>query len=464
MRNDSITAAGAVPAARGVLVSIFVPDDHPLLRLKRALDWEAITQVMVRCWSQAGKNVAGGQGRKWPVSLYVPLLVLMWIKTWHSRQMEQYVSESVVARRFLDLTEQQMMPVRDHSNIDRAERAIDAAARAEINALIIKTAAETGFTDGKMLSSDTTVQEPQIGYPNEPGILKGMAQRIERNLKKLKARRVKVAQGGIEQTKEIYQSVKEYHLLAKTKAAKQKLLEQIVQQSERLIETTQEVIQQVSARCGPVKQKAVAGLKRMVEVARELMPQIKQWIKTGVVATNKIIHAGIIEARAIVKGNGQVKFGMKWLICRLRGGYLFGRRVEARADENQMPAESVKEYRELFGEEATPEMVVYDRGASLPAAAKKLQEEGVEKVGIPPRGQGEWMVGEKDQQVVKSERGKTEGSIGRLKSRKYGFSHRQQRSVETQDAAGQRVIVSANLNTLLRDLVKQAKAASLVQG
>jgi len=388
----------------------------------------------------------------------------MWLKAWHSRQMEEYLSESVVARRVLDLTEPPLMHVRDHANIARAEAAVDAEARAAITALIIKTAAARDLTDGKSLSSDTTVQEPQIGYPHEPGSLKGMAERIERNLKKLKRRGLKLAPAGIEKTKAIYQKVKEPHLWAKTKEVQQKLLEQIVKMSEELIETTQEVIKQVGARCGPAQQKAVAGLKRMVEVARQLIPQIKHWMKTGRVAAGKIIHAGITEARAIVRGQGRVKFGMKWLINRLSGGYLFGRRVQAHADETQMPEEAVKEYRELFGQAATPQMVVYDRGASLPAAAKKLHAEGVEKVGIPPRGQGAWMVGEKDQQVVKSERGKTEGSIGRLKSKKYGFSHRPERSLQTQDAAGQRAIVSANLNPLLRDLVNQAKAASLAQG
>lgn len=58
-----------------------------------------------------------------------------------------------------------------------------------------------------------------------------------------------------------------------------------------------------------------------------LLPQIKHWMKTGVVATEKIIHAGITEARAIVKGQGRVKFGMKWLINRVQGGYLFGPRL-----------------------------------------------------------------------------------------------------------------------------------------
>src|SRR5262249_20175889 len=148
-------------------------------------------------------------------------------------------------------------------------------------------------------------------------------------------------------------------------------------------------------------------------------------------------------------------------INRLPGGYLFGRRVDAHADENKMPMEALKEYRKVFGEKATPKRIVYDRGASLPAAAKVLTKEGVQRVGIPPRGQGAWMVGENEQKVVKSERGKTEGSLGRLKSRKYGFSHRQERSLETQDAAGQRAIVSTNLNTLMRDMVEQAKSANL---
>lgn len=457
----STTAAFAAPDVSGVLVTIFVPDHHPLLRLKRALDWKAITAVMTEHWRSSGKNVDGGRGLPWPVQLYVPLLVLMWVESIHSRQMEKYISESVVARRFLDLTSQQMMSVRDHSNIARAEAALGAEGKARVNAVIIKTAKEIGFTDGEILSSDTTVQEPAIGYPNEPTILKGWAERIERSLRKLSRHGVKIAREALEKAREIYQSVKQYHLFARAKEEKKKALDQIVSQSQELKDKTKEVIRQVSQRCGELKQKAAAQLRRMVEVSEELIPQIRHWMKTGKVAVEKIIHVGISEARAIVKGKGRVKFGLKWLINRLSGGYLFGHRVEARADENKMPEESLKDYREVFGEEATPKMVVYDRGASLAAVAGKLKQEGVKRVGIPPRGEGEWMVGEKHQQVVKSERGKTEGSIGRLKSEKYGFSQRQERSVETQDGAGERAIVSVNLNTLMRDLVARAKAASL---
>lgn len=462
-QQDSTATAGAAPSVSGVLVSIFVMDDHPLLRLKAALDWEAITAVMVEHWRKAGKNVDGGRGLCWPVQLYVPLLVLMWLETLHTRQMEKYLSESVVARRFLDLTAQQTMHIRDHANIARAEAALGAAGKAAVNALILRKARELNFTNGMVLSSDTTVQEPALGYPNEPGILKGWAERLARGFKKLKARGVAGAQAGLEKTKEIIRQVKQHHLWAKTKEEKKALLEKLVETSEDLLKHTQEVIQQIGTRCGQAKQKVARGLQKMVNVGRKLLPQIKHWLQTGKVAAGKIIHVALQHARAIVKGGGRVKFGFKWRINRLKGGYLFGRRVAARADENRQPLGALKDHRQIFGKQATPEMVIYDRGASAAAAAPDLQQAGVAKVGIPPRGQGAWLVEEADQQIVKSERGKTEGSIGRLKSKKYGFSGRQERSLETQDGAGQRALVSVNLTTLLRDLIKKEQATNSAQ-
>jgi hypothetical protein len=80
-RSDSTPAGRGAPAVKGAWVSIFVGDDHPVLRLKQALDWAAIEAVMGTHWRRAGKNVDGGPGRPWPVPLYAPLLVLRWLKT-----------------------------------------------------------------------------------------------------------------------------------------------------------------------------------------------------------------------------------------------------------------------------------------------------------------------------------------------------------------------------------------------
>jgi hypothetical protein len=108
------------------------------------------------------------------------LLVLRWIESLPSRQLEQYRSESVVARRFLEVTAEQRLPLRDHASSARAEAALGGEGKAAVNALLLKTAEQLGFTRGKLLSADPTVQEPLLGYPNEPGSLKGAAERIER--------------------------------------------------------------------------------------------------------------------------------------------------------------------------------------------------------------------------------------------------------------------------------------------
>ena len=73
----------------GEIVSIYVEFNHPLLQLKRALPWKAIQEVMVRRWRAAGKNVDGRPRQSWDFSLYVPIMVLMCVKHFNSREMEE---------------------------------------------------------------------------------------------------------------------------------------------------------------------------------------------------------------------------------------------------------------------------------------------------------------------------------------------------------------------------------------
>src|ERR687895_492813 len=351
---NSTSAAALSPLPDGHVVSIRVANDHPLLQLKRALNWEAIQAVMVKHWRKTGRNVDGGPGLPWPVDLYVPLVVLMGVKPLDSRQMEHYVEENVVARLFLGIEGQLSPRVRDHSNIARAQASLGVA-----------------------------------GW--------------------------------------------------------------------------QEVIRQVGRSAKRVTQSAVRKMGQMIEVSATLLPQIGHWLQTGVVARGKILHAGITQARAIVKNKAgkRVEFGLKWLVNRIEGGYVFGRVVEAGADERAMPIEAMKDYQRVFGAQAVPKMSVYDRGGSAPKTIEALKRQGIEKVGIPPRGKAKWCVAEADQPQVRSQRGKTEGVIGTLKSRKYGFNHRTERSNETLIAAGQRVMVCLNLNKLMRDVVGKEKKAQV---
>lgn len=222
-----------------------------------------------------------------------------------------------------------------------------------------------------------------------------------------------------------------------------------------------------TVRQGPdrVQKSACQKLLRMKQVAETLIPQIVQWMSTGVVAKGKIVHAGITQARAIVRNKvgKKVEFGLKYLINRLGGGYVFGKLVAANSDERKMPLETLSSYREVVGKAATPEWISYDRGGWSEPGVKKLAKAGIKKIGIEPKGKADWLIAEEDQKRVKSERGKMEGSIGTLKSEKYGFNKPKERKWEMIQAAGQRSRVSLNLNKLMRDLVKVSQPAKIIE-
>ena len=437
------------------VVSISVSLNHPLLQLKRALDWGELEAVMRKYWRKAGKNVDGGRGLSFPVLFYVRLLVLMSVKSLNSRQMEEYIGESVVARLFLEVEEEMKFQIKDHSSIARAQAALGEEGYEQVNHLIVKEAVGLGFGNPEMLSSDTTVQEPAIGYPHEAGILRGVAQRVARVASKLKKAGVGLTEELSGKVKDVLSYVKHYYLFAKPGEEKTQALEEIVSHSQELMKKSAEFIESGLEESTKKVKSGVKKLEELIGFTKELFPQIKGWLATGVVASEKLLHAGITEARAIVKKKvgKATEFGLKWLINRIGGGYVFGKVVSARADERLMPIEGLKHYREVLGKKATPKMSVYDRGGSHAATTKKLKKEGVEKVAIQPKGKAEWSVVEEDRKEAISQRGKTEGVIGTLKSKRYDFNGGRQRTNETLKASGQRSMFGMNLTNLLRDLV-----------
>jgi hypothetical protein len=444
--------AGAT--ATGEMVSIYVEHNHPLLQLKRALPWATLFEVMTRRWAAAGKNTDGRPGLPWDVSLYGPLVVLMCVKNLHAREMEAYLAENVVARVFIGRQGDPRPQIRDHSNIARAYAALGKEGVDEINALILHVARDLGFADIRILSSDTTAQELPIGYPNEPGILRGLAQRCGRALVQLKTRAMLGVETALAHVQTILRTVKEHHLFAKSRAAKRQVLTRLLTEVGQLVVQTRPIVTRLGQRRDRVTQRATATLVAMHEVAKRLIPQIVQWITTGVVAQGKIIHAGVTQARAIVrhKAGKQVEFGLPYLLSRLGGGYLFGTLLRGGVDESKMPVQALAGYRAIFGAQATPTLMVYDRGGYATATLKALANAGVKEIGIQPKGQGVWHVAEAVRETVRSERGKTEGIIGTLKTDKYGFNKPKERLWHTLEMAGSRSILSYNLNKLLRDL------------
>ena len=132
----------------------------------------------------------------------------------------------------------------------------------------------------------------------------------------------------------------------------------------------------------------------MHEVAKHLIPQIVQWITTGVVAKGKIVHVGVTQARALVrhKAGKEVEFGLPYLLSRLGGGYIFGSLIRGVVDESKMPVQALAGYRAIFGVQATPTLVVYDRGAMPRQPSGHSPKQGSRRLVSSPKGTGRGML------------------------------------------------------------------------
>jgi len=380
----------------------------------------------------------------------------MVVKHLHSRDMEAYLAENVVARVCIGRQADPQPQIRDHSNIARAYTALGKDGVEEINTLMLHVARDCGFADVSLLSSDTTAQELPIGSPNEPGILRGLAQRCGRALTKLTTRAVVGVDTALAQVQTILKTVKEHHLFAKSQAAKRQVLTRLLTEVGQLVVQTRLLARGLGARRDRVTHNALTTLKTMQEVAKQLIPQIVQWLTTGVVAKGKIVQAGVTQARAIVrhKAGKAVEFGLPYLLSRLGGGYVFGTLIRGGIDESKMPLQALAGSRAILGAQATPALVVYDRGGYATATVRALAKEGVKAIGIQPKGHGAWHVAEAVRETVRSERGKTEGIIGTLKTDTYGFNKPKERLWQTLEMAGPRSVLSFNLNKLMRDLIR----------
>src|SRR3989442_5372280 len=458
MKEHSHCTSGVGPgaSAHGETVSIYVDHSHPLLQLKRALPWATLFEVMGRHWRRAGKNTEGRPGLPWDMALYVPLVVWMLVKQLQCRAVEGYVAEHVGVGVCIGRQAEAWPQMRDHANIARAYAALGKEGVEEINALILHVATAFGFADPSRLSSDTTAQELPIGYPNEPGILRGWAQRCGRALQKLKTRAVLGVDMALAQVETILRSVKEHHLFAKGKPEKRQVLTRLLTEVGQLVVYTRPMVARLRQSRDRVTQSARATLGAMHAVAKRLIPQIVQWITTGVVAKGKIVHAGVLQARAIVrnKAGKKVEFGLPYLLSRLGGGYVFGTLIRGVVDESKMPLQALAGDRGIFFAQATPALLVYDRGGYATGTLRALATEWVKEIGIQPKGQGAWQLADAVRETVRSERGKTEGIIGTLKTDKYGFNKPKERLWQTLEMAGPRSLLACNLNKLMRDLVR----------
>lgn len=441
--------------------TIPIADNHRLVVMANEIDWTEYEELIQLIRMSKLKNAAG---RPPQLRALGGALALRATRKMTYRDTEDQIRYHAPSRYLCGLTETQWSP--DANTIQDFEQLLGEDGVRRINEYFVKWAVDEKLADASLMVADTTAQEAAIPYPNEVGHLAAFLNAVVAASSKAGKALVGFVKGLGDRVKGAKKKVRAHRLFAKTASAKKQLTTELAAIVEGINTELGQGLEAARAQGERLKKHGKVAwnkLNALHATMAKLLPQIRYWLRTGKVASGKIINIHIPELYSIVRGKAgkAVEFGLKWGIARLRGGFILATLARGKGDmpDSRFALQAVDQHIALFGK--PPRSYAYDRGGYSAENIKKLKAKGVKEVGVAPLGKAKWAVGNKVKEKLVNERAQVEGSIGAVKSGRYGFNRPPARSAEMMGVCGQRSVFGLNLNKLIRGLAER-KAMVLV--
>ena len=433
---------------------IKIETTHPLVLLADEIDWTTVTEHVEVVREKKLKSAAG---RPPHLRALIGAMLLKATRDMTWRQTEDQIRHYAPARYLCGLTETDWTP--DHTTVHDFAQLLGEDGVALINELTVRWAVKEKLASPTVAVADTTAQEAAIGHPNEMGLMASFVASVALASRRAGRTLASLARRAGEAVKAAGKKVWGYRLKAKdaSKAAKDRMTEemaQLVGGLNRVVGRALRGTEQGAHRLRTYGKVARRKLSQLHQTMKQLLPQIRSWLRTGFVVPGKIISVHIPQLYSIVRGKvgKAVEFGLNWGMTQIKGGFVLARRALDRKElvDTKFAVEAVKDHVARFGQ--APRAFAYDRGGYSARNVRALKKAGVQQVGLAPRGQAPSAVDEKTVHRLAKERALIEASIGAIKSSRYTFNRPRARSVEMMGTCGQLAVLGFNLNKLLRGL------------
>jgi len=452
-RHRGNSQAELFPRSKRTMIPI--DENHRLVVLTDSLDW---TELEIRAEAIRASKLKNAAGRPPHLRVLLGAMVLRATRYMPYRVLADQIRYYAPARYLCGLTETEWSP--DHRTLHDFFELMGEEGVRLINEYVVELAVEAKLADPAGLVADTTAQEATIPYPNEIGLMAGFIASVGAACKRAGKVFNDFGRKIVGKMKAAQKKVREYRLFAKTKKQKDKVMLEmvdIVDAVQRALGKAIETSRKKKSRVSGYGKVARTKAGQLHTTMGKLLPQISHWVKTGRVASGKIISLYIPELYSIVRGKvgKTVEFGLTWGIRRLRGGFVLATVSKSKTElhDTRFAVRAVDEHIALFGE--PPKEYGYDRGGWSEENVTELQRKGVKEVGLAPRGSAGWTVSDTTKRRLARERAQIEGCIGTAKHNKYGFDRPAARSTEMMGSCGQLAVLGFNLNKLARELANR---------
>src|SRR6266700_2369045 len=369
----------------------------PLLRtIAEFLDQHLTLIEQVRKDLERGlKNPRTGRNGIAP-SQVLRSLVLMRVKNWDYRELQERIHDGFTLRSFTEFDSQ---PVPKQDAFNRAFNRLTPQTLRDINQLVVQAAVQLGLEDGKTLRVDTTVVESNIHYPTDATLLWDAVRTITRLIADLHEKLPDGVQGFTNRTRSARRRMQTIQRMTAAERSQQQepKYRELIGITEQVVNNARQVVEKAkTAAAGAGDLIASLGIDSLrneitgyCQLAERVIDQSRRRVLQGEkVPTEEKIYS-IFEPHTdlIKRGKAQkpVEFGHKVFLAESAQGLITDYRVLKGnpADSDQVEG-SLERHQQTF--QHVPECYAGDRGFYSAENVKHCEEMEVAQVCIPQRG------------------------------------------------------------------------------
>lgn len=307
MRKHPSGSGQAEMFPRSTKPMIAIEENHRLVALTDKLDW---TEMEMRAEVIRAGKLKNGAGRPPHLRALLGAMVLRATRYLPYRVLADQIRHYAPARYLCGLTETTWSP--DHNTLHDFISLMGEEGARFINEYAVQWAVEEKLADPSLLVADTTAQEATFPYPNEMGLMAAFLTAVTAACKKGGAALKDFVGKAATKLASASEKVRAYRLFAKTKtkAEKDRMTAELAALVERVQRQLGKALQSAEAgkeRPGKYARLATAKVEQLHETMKRLVPQIRYWLKTGFVATDKVISISPSCTRSC-----EARWGRRW--------------------------------------------------------------------------------------------------------------------------------------------------------
>lgn len=331
------------------------------------------------------------------ISTYLRMMYLKFQYQMSYEVMVKEISDSYKWRRFCRLPMTGDVPD-DKTLIKLTGRFGEAPVRA-VHDAIVRQAVEAKIIRGRKMRLDTTVNESNIHYPTDTGLLSDGVRVITRTVGKIKEV-VRLKTRFRNRTRSVKRRILKMIKFLKgkkeeVKNKREQVKAEILSIAQAAWTQAMEVLAELQSGKAEIKPEASSvrlvtlplELKRWIELMKRILDQTRTVLGGNTHIPNRLVSLFDPGARPIQKGKlfPKTEFGRKVLVQEAEKGIVTDYRThQGNPTDDSLLDSAVDKHEEIFG--FVPKDLAADRGFHSPDGDDRLHERGIEHISIPVKG------------------------------------------------------------------------------